>query len=185
MPEPGRIFIVGLEDVILQQARAAAAAARRASSPRDEGGNVITAIILAVAAVEALVGTWSAIFHEDYAIDDGTLRTWRRRGAPDILKDILGRLNPPIPVQDVGWYQPLCAIVALRNHAAHYFPEFRVPGTWPEGLEPYVRNRTFSPMDDDEMDWTSRLLVSSVAVQVVEYTAEIVDGFMSVAWRGA
>jgi hypothetical protein len=145
----------------------------------------MTSILLAVAAIEAQTGIWASIFRTDYQIDHHTLRQWRRRGPQDIMKDILARLKPPITVANVTWYTHLCAVVTLRNHVAHYFPEFRIPGTWPDELKGYITNGTFRPTDDDTMDWTSRILVAPVASQVVGYAREIMEGFAGIAWRPA
>src|SRR2546430_924900 len=70
---------------------------------------------------------------------------------------------PPKSVGELLSFQRLSAIVELRNHVAHYFPEFRVPGTWPDRLEPYIKNHTLTPVGDDTMDWTSRLIAGHVS----------------------
>jgi len=181
--ESRRSFVAGFEDILLAEARAAATRSAAATTPRDAGANALTAVILAVASVEALVGTWAAFFRVDYRIDDQTLARWRSRSIHDVVKDILMRLHPPLAVNELKWYGQLCAIYKLRNHVAHYFPEFRRPGTWPPELKEFVQNGTFVPEGDATMDWTSRLLVGSVALQVVGYAAEIQDRFMEAAWK--
>ena len=185
MSEGGELFVVGLENVILEQAREAARLATMASTPREAGGKSIAAITLAVAAIEAQLGTWAAIFREDYSIDAATLQRWRTRGPQDITKDILSRLDPPVQTGNLDWYRALCAIVEIRNHAAHYFPEFRQPGTWPPRIRPYVANGTITPVGDDTMDWTSRLFVGSVANQCVEHARKVMCEFQATAWRAA
>ena len=179
------IFVAGLESLLLAEAAEASRLATTATTPREEGAKAMTSILLAVAAIEAQTGIWATIFGVDYQIDHHTLRQWRRRGPQDIMKDIFTRLKPPIPVATVTWYTHLCAVVALRNHVAHYFPEFRTPGTWPDELKGYITNGTFRPTGDDTMDWTSRILVAPVSSQVVDYAREIMDGFVSIAWRPA
>ncbi len=106
-------------------------------------------------------------------------------GTPDIVKDIFSRLKPPRTLGELASFQRLSAIVELRNHVAHYFPEFRKPGTWPERLLPYIQNGTLRPVGDDTMDWTSRLLVGDVAVHVVSYATEFMREFAASAWRAA
>lgn len=177
------IFIAGFEEILLAEAETAATAASVADRPNLAGAKAMTAILLSVAAVEALVGTWSALFRNDYGIDQDTLGRWRRIGIPDIIKDILGRRHPPILVKEVKWFNGLCAITTLRNHVAHYSPEFRAPGTWPEEIAGIVTSRLLRPEGDESMDWTSRLLVGSVALQVVVYARTARDGFMELAWR--
>jgi len=185
MPHSQPILVAGLESLLFDEAVEASRLAATATAPREEGAKAMMSIILAVAAVEAQTGIWAAIFGTDYQIDSHTLRRWRRRAPQDILKEIFARLKPPITVANVTWYNHLCAIVALRNHVAHYFPEFRTPGTWPDALKGYITNGTFRPTGDDTMDWTSRILVAPVSSQVVDYAREIMDGFVSIAWRPA
>src|SRR5438309_1690043 len=128
------LFVAGFERIMLEEATRAADAAARATTPRESGAKSLVSIVLAVAAVEALVGTWTAIFRDKYGIDKATLSTWRNRPINEVIKDILSRLKPSVAAESVAWYNPLCGIIKLRNHVAHYFPEFRVPGEWPTEL---------------------------------------------------
>lgn len=65
MNDGDEVFVAGLENVILEEARNAARLATSVSTPREAGCKSIAAITLAVAAVEAQLGTWAAIFRED------------------------------------------------------------------------------------------------------------------------
>jgi hypothetical protein len=183
MKDTKPIFVAGLEDIIQEEAARAAHMARTAKTSREAGGKAIAAIVLAMAAVEAMIDTWTALFKNDYGVEKNTLNTWRGKGLHEIIKDILSRLKPPVAVGTLGWYQRLSAFVELRNHCVHYYPEFRQTGTWPERLEPYIRNGSIRPIGDDTMDWTARLLVPSVAQQAVDCAREVMEQFFSTAWR--
>jgi hypothetical protein len=179
------IFITGFETVLSSEAARAAIEAAAETNPSVQAGKVLSTILLSVAAIEATVGIWTAFYGSGYGVDDRTLREWRGTSAPLVMKDILSRLKPPVAVKDVSWYTGYCAIVVLRNHVAHYFPELRAPGTWPDELKGYITGRLLIPGGDDSMDWTSRLLIPSVANQVIAHGRAVIQGFVEVAWKAA
>lgn len=179
------IFVTGFETVLGSEAARAAIASAAETDPALQAGKVLSAILLSVAAIEAAVGVWSALFGPSYGVDDSVVKRWRGIGPTDVMKDILTRVSPLVPISDVPWFTSYCAIVALRNHVAHYFPEYRTPGDWPDGLKGYVTGKLLVPGGDSTMDWTSRLLIPSVAHQVVDHGRTILRGFVALTWKAA
>lgn len=177
------LFAMGLEDLIQEEAARAAQMALTAETTAEACGKAVTAIVLSMVAVETMIGTWTALFQDAYGIDQSTVKTWRRKGSHKTIKDILSRLQPPIAVGALGWYQRLSAFVALRNHCVHSYPQVRQAGTWPALLEPYIQNGAIRPIGDSTMDWTARLLVPTVAQQAVDCAKGVMDQFFSLAWK--
>ena len=177
------LFIAGFEGILLAEAELAVQRSRAATTPGPAGGAAMAAILIATASFEALVGTWAAIYGKDYGLDDNTMRRWRSISITEVVKEIASRRQPPVTVSDLLWYPRLCAIVKLRNYVAHYFPELRLPGTWPDELRGFVQYHTFPAAGGDEDDWTSRILVPEVAQKVVEYSRLAQDGLMELAWK--
>jgi len=179
------IFVSGFETVLGSEAARAAIAAAAEPNPAVQAGKVLSTILLSVAAIEAAVGVWTALFGPGYGIDEPVVKRWRGMGATDVMKDVLTRVSPSLPIAQVPWFPRYCAIVALRNHVAHYLPEYRHPGDWPEGLKGYVTGKLLIPGGDSTMDWTSRLLIPSVADQVVDHGRAILRGFVDLTWKAA
>lgn len=173
------LFIAGFERVLLDEAAASARAAASAATPAGQGAKSIACVLLAVAAVEAAVYTWAAQHAARYQFDATAIAEWRRMGVHLVIKQIFGRFRPPVSVASLGWYNGLCCAVELRNHIAHYFPEARRPGTWPDSLKGCVTGKSFVPGGDDTMDWTSRLYVPAVAEQVATVARDAIAGFES------
>ena len=63
-----RQLVAGFEDILLDQAEAALARALAADTPRVDGAHSMAAILLAVAALEAQVGIWAAVFRDERGI---------------------------------------------------------------------------------------------------------------------
>ena len=176
-------FVIGFEDILLREAQALATDAIAATVSRDVAAKSFVSILVSVAAFEALVGTWTAIYRHDYKIADQTLAQWRDRPITGVVKDILTRLTPPTTASSCSWYPGLAAIVLLRNHLAHYFPDSRPVGTWPTQLVGLFTSGLLTSGGTDQMDWTSRVLVGPVAQQVVDHAERAFKGFSDVAWH--
>jgi len=171
-------FVSGIDRLLLDFASRAVSAARRATEPWDHGGDSITAIILSAAAVEAHVGEWVAVPENKKRLEETEIKRWKEERWPvyEIVKGVLSRLNRP-NTGHFQWYKRLRALCELRNLAVHYYPEHRLVGTWPKAIEPYVHDHTIEPAGDDSMDWTSRILVSSVAEQAYCIACDAIRGF--------
>ena len=173
------IFIEGIDRLLLDFAeQSAKESAGVADTPWEHGGRSVTAIILAAAAVEAHVGEWLAEHGEAEGISKAKRDEWASStlSVADIIKQIFREMDRPT-VGSVPWFDELKALSTLRNHVVHYYPMHREPGTWPEKLAPYIVNGTLLPGGDDGMDWTSRLLVSSVARQALKLAESAIKGF--------
>ena len=175
------IFIEGIDRLLLDFAERRVAESEVSEKAWDQGGGSVTAIILAAAAVEAYVGEWLAEHGEAAGISKLTRDEWVDGQAPvvEIIKQIFKEVDGP-NLGALSWFNGLWALATLRNHLVHYYPVHREPGTWPEKLEPYITNHTLDPAGGEGMDWTSRVLVSSVARQALELARAAIDGFNDV-----
>jgi hypothetical protein len=152
-------------------------------------GHSMVAVILAAAAFEAHLGEFLGApgFRRKFAED---LAVWRKRPPRphEALKTILKGLGVA-GVSGLPWYQELRCLLELRNHVAHYYPEPRPVGSFPEKIEATcIRKKILSPVGDNTMDWTSRLFVPSVAEQAAGIALSaiqefdlIVDAYLSAA----
>lgn len=172
MHAPRRIWISEFDRLLTERAKAEADAAVDTAPAWEHGGHAITAIILAVAAFEAHVGEWlaqprvAAQFRRK-EIDD--LR-WKPGYAAmvSIFKKRDSARNP----EGNPWFERLKGLYELRNHVAHYTPEKRDVGTFPRRIDRYIQDGTFTPAGDHTMDWTSRLIVRSVANEAISICEE-------------
>jgi hypothetical protein len=109
---------------------------------------------------------------------------FRRRPANEVVKAIIRNRTPEATFDGNGWYRDLTALHELRNHVVHYYPEKMETGTFPDRLAPHVGAKaTFKPVGDETMDWTSRLIVKSVALKAVKVAAAATKAF-DVAVKG-
>jgi hypothetical protein len=134
-------------------------------------------MVLAAAAVEAHVGEWLAL--EDHRkLLETEIEEWKKSlpRPPQIIKTIVSKTSGTT-IGSLPWFDRLQGLFELRNHAVHYYPERRPLGQFPEKLEDYIRRRVITPVGTDDMDWTSRLLVSSVAEQALCIAFEAIRGF--------
>jgi hypothetical protein len=176
------IFIEGIDRLLLDFSGRRVAAAREVTDdPWVHGGESATAIVLAAAAVEAHVGEWLAEHGKAAGIAADTSEAWidKHLSVANIVKNIFKHLDGP-SVGNLRWYDGLRALCELRNHVVHYYPKRRKPGKWPKRLRPIIKNHTLEPAGDESMDWTSRLLVASVAEQALCLATEGIRGFDTV-----
>jgi len=169
----GPLFVAGIDRLLTEQAEKAAARAGRSQKPWTHGGHAITAIILAAAGVEAHVGEWLARPPNRGRFTPDELADFRRQPANEVIKGIIKMRTPTFDFNTPVWYRDLVALHQLRNHVVHYYPEKMETGTFPQGLVPHVgRNTTFRPIGNESHDWTSRLIVRSVALKAVKVAKE-------------
>lgn len=170
-------FVSGLDRLLLDFSGRAIASARGSRVPWEHGGHSASAIILAAAAVEAHLGEWLAR-PENRKTFTSAAQVWKKKRTPttEIARAIVKKVSKK-NAGSAKWYTRLKALFELRNLVVHYSPEHRPSGSWPSTLEPYVRNHTIEPVGGDSHDWTSRVLVSSVAEQAHCIACEAIRGF--------
>ena len=171
---------------MLGQAVSAAHSSRR---DWDQTGHSMAAVILAAAAFEAHLGEFLGApgFRRMFAKE---LEAWRKRPPrpTEALKAILKGLGIA-DVTPLRWYQELRCLFELRNHVAHYYPEPRPVGSFPERIEATcIQKQILTLVGDNTMEWTSRLFVPSIATQASSIALSairefdlIVDAYLSAA----
>ena len=149
--------------VLIRESRLAvqrAKRARRKRHPVAEGGAVFTAIVTAAGAVETYLSELLAhLAHvrwidrrerEKVRKESGVAKKFQRLACiwrKDLSKD-------PI-------YQPLGALMTLRNVLIHRSAEFLPANQWPEELASF--RRTIPHEQGHGLDWTSQVLGLSTA----------------------
>jgi hypothetical protein len=158
-------FVVGIPRLLLYTAGYCYGAATKEGG-RDwtKSGLSLAQIALSASAIEAWVGEWFAIAKERGELPDALKdKDLLPRGRPhEIVKEIV-KAKCGVTLGDAEWYRKMRCLFELRNHLLHYAPAPREPGELPDALNECVRTGTFVPEGDDNMDWTSRMLVPSVA----------------------
>jgi len=156
----------------------AVSAAAAAEDPWRQTGHSIVAVILAGAAFEAHLGEFLSApgFRQMFSQE---LEQWRDQPPRpyDVLKTILKRLGV-VDLSVLTWYQELRCLFELRNHVAHYYPEPRPVGSFPEKIQTNcIQKKIVHPAGDDAMDWTSRLFVASVAARAADIALSAIQEF--------
>ena len=177
MTEPG--FVSGIDALLLHCAMHEVERSNAAEYRWDHAGHAISAIVLATAAVEAHIGEWlvKPAARTHFTAEESS--RWRNASLPatKVCKTIVHKLHPAYDFSTAQWYFRLCGLYELRNSIVHYYPDHLPVGTWPDRLEPYVTCHVFDPGGDETMDWTSRMLLASVASQATEIAREAFHEF--------
>jgi hypothetical protein len=167
----------------------AVSAASTSEQAWHQTGHSIEAVILAAAAFEAHLGEFLGApgFRRKFAED---LEAWRKRPPrpTEALKTILKGLGVA-DISGLEWYQELTCLFELRNHVAHYYPEPRPAGSFPEKIQANcIGKNILSPVGDNTMDWTSRLFVPAIARRAADIALSairefdlIVDAYLNAA----
>lgn len=150
-----------------------------AETDTDRGGHSLSAIILAVASVEATVGEWFAIAKGRGELP-GELAEYGelpRDRITDTMKDAI-LASTGHNTGEMVWFDRLRCLFELRNQLVHYHPQPRKRGQFPQPLDDCIRKKMISPGGDETMDWTSRLLLPGVAGQACDIAREARNRFL-------
>jgi len=174
-------FVAGINRLLVYFAGVAVGSAHSASEDWDVAGYSIVGIIVSAAAVEATVGEYLAL-PQNRSFFASDLEQWKQSmpRTHEIIKSIVTKRSGK-KVGDLAWYDRMRCLFELRNKVVHYYPEFRLAGTFPAELEACISKKAIHPGGDDSMDWTSRLLVPAVAGQAALIAQQAIDGFLDEA----
>lgn len=170
-------WVSGIDRLLAQRARAELALASDGDPTSEPAGHAVAAIVLAIASFEAHLGEWLALPANRAAFAPDDLDALLRKPGYKVALAILKKRNPGKSASSEGWYRRLRGLYQLRHHVAHVSPEKRDTETFPPKLAPYIADGTFKPAGDLSMDWTSRLIVKSVAEQAVTIAEKAVSAF--------
>ena len=170
-------FVQGINRLLTYFAGMAVAESQRAEDEWHTGGYSITAIVLSAAPVEAHVGEYLALRpNREFFAEE--IEAWQKSlpRPAEIVKTVIKK-RAGEDVGSMAWYDRLRCLFELRNHAIHHYPEYREVGTFPKKLGECVRKHAITPVADEDADWTSRLLVGTVAAQALSIALEAIAGF--------
>lgn len=170
-------WVSGIDRLLAQRARAELELASDGDPTSEPAGHAVAAIVLAVASFEAHIGEWLAhpANHTFFTAEELDALRWKP--GYKIALTILRKRHAGKSPSSEGWYRRLRGLYQLRHHVAHVSPERRDTETFPPRLAPYIADGTFKPAGDLGMDWTSRLIVKSVAEQAVTITEKAASAF--------
>ena len=130
-----------------------------------------------MAGFEAHIGEWRAHPANSAFFTAEELDGLRWKPGYKIALTILKRRHAGKSPSSEGWYRRLRGLYQLRHHVAQVSPERRDTEAFPPRLAPYIADGTFKPAGDLGMDWTSRLIVKSVAEQAVTISEKAASAF--------
>jgi hypothetical protein len=170
-------WVSGIDRLLAQRARAEVALASDGDPTSEPAGHAVAAIVLAVASIEAHIGEWLALPANGGSFTPDELDGLRWKPGYKIALTILKKRKAGKSYSSEGWYRRLRGLYQLRHHVAHVSPEKRDTETFPPKLAPYIADGTFKPAGEVGMDWTSRLVVKSVAEQAVTIAEKAASAF--------
>lgn len=167
----------GVDQLLLQRARAEVALATDGDPTSEHAGHAITAILLAAAGFEAHIGEWLARPANHARFTGEELDAFRWRPGYKLVRAILRQRDAGKDPRAEKWYRRLKGLYELKHHVAHASGEKRDTGTFPPRLAPFIADGTFAPAGEVGVDWTSRLLVKSVAEHAVTIAEKAATAF--------
>lgn len=156
-----------MEQLLLQRARAELELATDGDPTPEPAGHALTAILLAAAAFDAHLGEWLSRPANTQHFTAEELDGFRWKPGYKVVRAILRKRDTAKDPRNEKWYRRVKGLCELKAHAAHASPDKRDTGTFPPRLAPYIADGTFAPAGEVAVDWTSRLLVKSVAQHAV------------------
>ncbi len=153
--------------MLTQRARAELALATDGDPTPEPAGHALAAILLAAAAFDAHLGEWMArpANHQRFTTEE--LEGLRWKPGYKVARAILRKRDTAKDPRAEKWYRRLKGLYELRAQVAHASSDKRDTGTFPPRLAPFIADGTFAPAGEVAVDWTSRLLVKSVAEHAV------------------
>ena len=176
--DPPSGFVAGINRLLVYFSGLAAGSALRSTEPWDVAGYTIASIVASAAAVEATVGEYLA-YPKNQVFFAGEIEQWNK-SLPrpyEMIKTII-RKRTGRDVGEMQWYDRMRCLFEVRNQLVHYRPLVREVGTFPDELQDCIRKHVITPGGDETMDWTSRLLVPSVAGQAAAIADAAIHGFL-------
>ena len=170
-------WVSGIDRLLAQRARAELELASDGDPTSELAGHAVAAIVLAAASFEAHVDEWLAHPANRVFFTADELDALRWKPGYKIALAILRKRNAEKSPSSEGWYRRLRGLYQLRYHVAHVSPERRDTETFPPRLAPYIADGTFKPAGEVGMDWTSRLIVKSVAEQALTIAEKAASAF--------
>ncbi len=168
----------GVEQLLIQRAHAEVELATDGDPTPEPAGHAVAAILLAAAAFDAHLGEWMARPANTQRFTTEELDGFRWRPGYKTVRAILRKRDQAKDPRSEKWYRRLKGLYELQRQVTHASPDKRDSGTFPPRLAPYIADGTFAPAGEVAVDWTSRLLVKSVAehaVAVAERAAAAFD----------
>ncbi len=168
----------GVDQLLLQRARAEVALATDGDPTSEHAGHALAAIVLAAAAFEAHLGEWLARPANSSRFTREELDAFRWKPGYKVARALLRKRDAAKDLGAEKWYRRIKGLSELKHHVTHASSERRDTGTFPPRLAPYIADGTFAPAGEVGGDWTSRLLVKSVAehaVTIAERAAKAFD----------
>ena len=178
VPEKRSGWVAGINRLLVYFSGLSVGRAQSGAQDWDVAGDSIAAIVASAAAVEATVGEYLA-YPKNQTLFVAEIEEWKK-GLPrpyELIKAIVRKKTG----RDVGtllWYDRVRCLFELRNLLVHYRPQIRAAGTFPDELADCVRKHALHPSGDETMDWTSRLLVPTVAGEAASIAQAAIDGFL-------
>lgn len=157
----------GVEQLLIQRAHAELELATDGDPTPEPAGHALAAILLAAAAFDAHLGEWLARPANTQRFTTEELDAFRWKPGYKLVRAILRKRDAAKDPRAEKWYRRLKGLYELKAHAAHATPDKRDTGAFPARLAPYIADGTFVPAGEVAVDWTSRLLVKSVAQHAV------------------
>ena len=168
----------GVEQLLIQRARAELELATDGDPTPEPAGHALAVILLAAAAFDAHLGEWLArpANHQRFTTEE--MDSFRWKPGYRVVRALLRKRDTAKDPRAEKWYRRLKGLYELKAHVTHASPDKRDTGTFPPRLAPYIADGTFVPAGEVAVDWTSRLLVKSVAshaVAIAERSAAAFD----------
>ncbi len=167
----------GVDQLLIQRARAEVALATDGDPTAEHAAHAMTAILLAAAGCEAHLGEWLARPANQARFTGEELNAFRWKPGYKVARAILRKRDAAKDPRAEKWYRRLKGLYELKQHVGHASPDKRDTGTFPSRLAPYIADGTFAPAGDVAVDWTSRLLVKSVAEHAVAIAERAATAF--------
>lgn len=167
----------GVGQLLMQRAQAELELATDGDPTPEPAGHALAAILLAAAAFDAHLGEWLARPANTQRFTSEELDAFHWRPGYKVVRSILRKRDTSQDPRAEKWYRRLKGLYELKVHAAHASPDKRDTGTFPPRLAPYIADGTFAPAGEVAGDWTSRLLVKSVAQHAVAIAERAMAAF--------
>jgi len=167
----------GVEQLLIQRARAEMDSATDGDPTPEPAGHALAAILLAAAAFDAHLGEWMARPANSQRFTGEELDGFRWRPGYKVARAILRKRDTAKDPRNEKWYRRLKGLYELKAQATHASADKRDTGTFPPRLAPYIADGTFVPAGEVAVDWTSRLLVKSVAEHAITIAERAATAF--------